>query len=173
MADQQKAKAADEKSQPKSSQNEESTETKPGPKASEASGPAPANQEDPNPKPTTNQAEAAAAEKSAQRDAEDPNAQTGGTGGARKGSRTAEFVGKADGEGYVENPDFIPNPSDHYGYLDTTGAGVTEDKSVVNPYLVQDSTVVDTLPEADKERVTKLAPDYAADGSRIVRPDSV
>lgn len=153
------------------SSKSESTESKSASKADEVGGPAPDNATDPNPKPTTSQAEANAAEKSAKQDAEDVNAQTGGTSGRRAGSETQ--AGVAEGEGYIENPDFIPNPADHYGTLDTTGAGSKEDKSLVNPYLVKDDTVAETLPEADKERVTKLAPDYASDGSRIVRPDSV
>lgn len=147
----------------------ESAESRTASKAEDDKGSA--NAESPTPKPTTNKAEAEAAERSAERDDSDPNAQTGGTAGARKGSETK--AGVAEGDGYIENPDFIPNPADHYGTLDTSGAGSREDKTLVNPSLVKDETVAETLPEADRERVTKLAPDYAKDGSRIVRPDSV
>lgn len=138
-------------------------------KDEKGTGPAPANQASPQPKPVQNRAQADAAEKTARAKDDDPNAQTGGTAGGRKSSETV--AGYAT-DPYVENPDFVPNPTDHYGTVDTTGAGSHEDSArLVNPLLGKDETVLETLPDVDKERLTVTEPLHASDGSHIVRPE--
>jgi hypothetical protein len=77
-------------------------------------------------------------------------------------------------EPYKESEDFVPNPAHVYGFLDTTGAGTHEDPAgQVSPILGKDESVFKALPEADQKRVRNDNAEFAADGSKIIRPDVV
>jgi hypothetical protein len=42
------------------------------------------------------------------------------------------------GGGYVEDPDFVPDPTDHHGTLNTSGIGAHQDPAVISPMFEVD-----------------------------------
>jgi len=70
-------------------------------------------------------------------------------------------------EGYVENEDFVPNPTDLYGTYNTSGVGASDDPATVSPIFAQDKA-------ASAQRfLDALDPDNPYPKDRIIFPDPV
>lgn len=55
---------------------------------------------------------------------------------------TEQPVATTDGAPYVENPDFVPDPTNVYGTYNTSGTGAHEDPNVVSPLYAADRKAV-------------------------------
>lgn len=69
---------------------------------------------------------------------------------------------------YVENPDFVPDPTDMYGTFNTSGTGAHHDPATVSPIFAVDrnKTAADILAALDPE-------DDSVPASRVILPEPV
>ena len=66
------------------------------------------------------------------------------------------------GGAYVENPDFVPNPTDMYGTFNTSGTGAHHDPATVSPIFEVDRNLT------AQEIVNALDPEHPTPRDRVV-----
>lgn len=75
-------------------------------------------------------------------------------------------AGVTVGGAYVENPDFVPNPSDMYGTFNTHGVGAHHDPATVSPIFEVDRNLT------AREVLNALDPDSPVSSDRVLLPEA-